>query len=550
MPNNRTKVFNNKLYYGAGSVAYTTDGNVTIGYAGVWDGQAGTAGWSSLDGGITTGYGRGIYVVDENHIYVFGKFSVIGVDNPLSNGGNDFCLAKWNGTQWSAVGTIGTTDNEIKDVCYDADNDILYACGQFTSIYGVSANRIAKFEGGSWSALGSGGTGTIYSCCVDSNYNLYCCGSAYFNVASTTGLARWNFSGEIWESISSGNNNTGWDVVYASDNDSVYLTGSFSGVDGVANTKLLARYSVAEDQWYSISTFGGSDTQIYDIDYAGDGKLYFGGYTETHGDDVGYYDGTSSWTGYGKNDGYTLNPDQTTFGLIDLVADNDGNVYVNRNASGFYILVSGETQWNRLDNLAGDVTIGKAATYVEEEVVVEEEIESYVATRPNLWFLSYTDSSSESAKSPIPGDMMLDLSSRNNYQYVGITDATGPEGNWVVNSGGSMTFSNHSSLRSALEKVPDQISGTRGYVHLMDASPKYNGYPTTFVVDTDGSTGPSSYNVDPVEKEIRKTLWRPDMNEVFSLFAPTPLADYVLLVGPLGDGHQDGMSYLPADYNY
>ncbi len=45
-----------------------------MGYAGIWDGQAGTVGWTSLDGGITSGYGRGVYVVNENHIYVFGKF--------------------------------------------------------------------------------------------------------------------------------------------------------------------------------------------------------------------------------------------------------------------------------------------------------------------------------------------------------------------------------------------------------------------------------------------------------------------------------------------
>lgn len=563
MPNNRTDVYNGKLYYGAASTVYTTEGNVSVGFAGVWDGTAGTSGWTSLDGGITSGYGRGITVVNENHIYVFGKFSAIGVSSPLTHS-QDFCLAKWNGSTWESVGTIGYTNNEVKDVIYDETNDILYAVGQFTQIYGVSANRVAKFQNGTWSGLKGGANGTLYSGCVDGDGNLYVCGGyggmtneSFVN--STTGIAKWD--GNNWSSIASGNNNSGWDLIYAQDQNCLYFAGSFSSVNGVANTKLLAKYDLGTQTWQSIANFGASDTQIYDIDYAGNGQIYFGGYTETHGDDVGYYDGTN-WHGYGKNDGYILNPTQSSFGLIDLSVDNQGNLFVNRNASGFYILKNGETQWNRIDNLPSDVTIGQRGDYVEppvEEIVIDEATGPYdegpfVPTRDPTWFLSYQGHQHQNAKEAISGDRLLNLSDRSICEFIGETGATGPnQGSWTP-TGETMNFSNHNNLTDALETAPtcidSAIYGNLAYIHLFDASPKYTGYPTCFVMDSDGTTNPNAYDVNKIEQQIRKTLWRPNMHDKFTLFQPTTQQNYVLLVGPLENGHNDGETNISANYNF
>ena len=38
----------------------------------------------------------------------------------------------------------------------------LYAGGEFTTAGGVSANRIAKWDGNSWTALGSGMNASVY----------------------------------------------------------------------------------------------------------------------------------------------------------------------------------------------------------------------------------------------------------------------------------------------------------------------------------------------------------------------------------------------------
>ena len=61
-------------------------------------------------------------------------------------------VARWDGGSWSAVGT--GMNNTVMSVAV-AENT-LFAGGIFTMAGGVSANRIAQWDGTSWSALGSG----------------------------------------------------------------------------------------------------------------------------------------------------------------------------------------------------------------------------------------------------------------------------------------------------------------------------------------------------------------------------------------------------------
>ncbi|MBK6679912.1 MAG: hypothetical protein IPG53_07720 [Ignavibacteriales bacterium] len=61
-------------------------------------------------------------------------------------------IAKWNGTSWSTVGA--GVNGSVYTLKMDGSN--LYAGGQFTSAGGVNASNIAKWNGTSWSALGDG----------------------------------------------------------------------------------------------------------------------------------------------------------------------------------------------------------------------------------------------------------------------------------------------------------------------------------------------------------------------------------------------------------
>lgn len=81
-----------------------------------------------------------------NDLYAGGKF--ISVDGTNANR-----LAKWNGTAWSALGA--GVDNTVKALQKDGSGQ-LYTCGDFDNAGGNPARGIAKWNGSAWSALGFG----------------------------------------------------------------------------------------------------------------------------------------------------------------------------------------------------------------------------------------------------------------------------------------------------------------------------------------------------------------------------------------------------------
>ena len=67
-------------------------------------------------------------------------------------------IAKWDGTNWSALVPGTGLDSYVASLCvFDSGSGpALYAGGNFTHAGGVSARGIAKWNGTSWYALGSG----------------------------------------------------------------------------------------------------------------------------------------------------------------------------------------------------------------------------------------------------------------------------------------------------------------------------------------------------------------------------------------------------------
>ena len=95
-------------------------------------------------------------------------------------------IAKWNGSSWSAIGS--GTNGRVSALGFDNSGN-LYAGGAFTTAGGVSANNIAKWNGSNWRALGSGVDGAVDALAIDGVGNLYAGGefstaggkaSAYF----------------------------------------------------------------------------------------------------------------------------------------------------------------------------------------------------------------------------------------------------------------------------------------------------------------------------------------------------------------------------------
>jgi hypothetical protein len=130
-----------------------------------WDGIR----WSDLQGGMSGGYPQyygwsGVYYETQvNALTVFddgtGRALYVGGDFTHAGTVAANFVARWNGSAWSALG-IGLNAPVIALTEYDdGSGPALYAGGWFTGAGGVSAQGIAKWNGTSWSALGSAAGG-------------------------------------------------------------------------------------------------------------------------------------------------------------------------------------------------------------------------------------------------------------------------------------------------------------------------------------------------------------------------------------------------------
>src|SRR5258707_5478926 len=101
------------------------------------------------------------------------------------------------GAGWECYGSVYALAVSGSDV---------YAGGYFTTAGGSAANYIAKWNGSSWSALGSGMNGWVLALSV-SGSDVYAGGSFTTAGGSTaTRVAKWN--GSTWTGLFSGMN--GW----------------------------------------------------------------------------------------------------------------------------------------------------------------------------------------------------------------------------------------------------------------------------------------------------------------------------------------------------
>jgi hypothetical protein len=114
-----------------------------------WDGASWHALGPGIWNGVQYGSGTGGYVkallAVANDLYVGGWFTNAG-GIPAAG------IAKWDGTQWSALG--GGLDGGVYAIAKGADG--LYVGGAFDTAGGVPAANIAKWDGTNWTALGGG----------------------------------------------------------------------------------------------------------------------------------------------------------------------------------------------------------------------------------------------------------------------------------------------------------------------------------------------------------------------------------------------------------
>jgi hypothetical protein len=214
----------NNLYAGGN---FTTAGGLPANRIARWNGTS----WSALGRGLRGSpfnLPRAIVVDSQNNVYVGGDFTDAG-DISASK------IAKWNGTTWSALGA-GMND-KVNDLAFDNSNN-LYACGDFTRAGDVSANYIAKWDGTRWSALPSEVNNNVLSI-IFKNNNLYA-GGLFTQAGSSNSpyFAVWN--GTSWNNLNS-TINSQVESVAVDNNGKPYVSGFFITVPGLRIGQLNQR---------------------------------------------------------------------------------------------------------------------------------------------------------------------------------------------------------------------------------------------------------------------------------------------------------------------
>lgn len=136
-------MYKNKLYVNGN---FTKAGNINLNNGSccmaTWDGIK----WDSLSASYTCCGSINSFYVYNNELYAGGSFIQMGgVTNANS-------IAKWDGSNWSALSS-SYPDNRVKAIAYYGE---LCVGGTFTSVGSLGVNRMAKFNGTTWSDVAGG----------------------------------------------------------------------------------------------------------------------------------------------------------------------------------------------------------------------------------------------------------------------------------------------------------------------------------------------------------------------------------------------------------
>ena len=246
---NSVAVNGTDVYVGGEFINLSNNGviNPAADYIAKWDGTN----WSNLGGapfglnGSLNGAVNSIAVSGSN-IYVGGNFTDVN-----NNGGiltaADY-ITKWNGTNWSALGSTVALNAPVNALA--VKSNFVYVGGSFQNAGGISAaDYFAKFDTvfNGWSSLGNNGlpsngslNSSVYAIALQGDY-IYV-GGAFTNVNSNGLLlpqadyiARWDLNNSEWLPVGSGSFPALSNTVYALlssklNTTDVYVGGSFINV--------------------------------------------------------------------------------------------------------------------------------------------------------------------------------------------------------------------------------------------------------------------------------------------------------------------------------
>jgi len=393
---------NGNLYVG-GSFTNVQVGAVPFSaadYIAKWNGLT----WSALGMGEAPAYGAlngdvNAIAISGSDIYAGGSFH--NVDNKGTVLNTADYIAKFDGTDWSALGSNGSDNGSlnatINAVVINGSN--IYVGGNFSDVNNngsvlVAADHLAKWNGAAWSALGNNGAGNgslnnpsygWVNGLAFSGSNLLV-GGVFFDVNNggtvlpqADYLAQWD--GSNWASVGSaisGSLNDTVEVVTVSGTD-VYVGGNFRNIQNnginIPEADYIAKWDTLTGKWSALGSDGtgnGSlNGRVYTIAVSGT-NVYMGGDSQyiANSDGSHFVGSIARWDGTKWNslgdDGSGNSPINNTVLAIfvngsDIYAGgwfqnitNKGNVLLTAD----YIAKFNGTDWFALgSNLSGDGAI-------------------------------------------------------------------------------------------------------------------------------------------------------------------------------------------------
>ncbi|HEV8113871.1 MAG TPA: hypothetical protein VGR31_13935 [Planctomycetota bacterium] len=210
-------------------------------------------------------------------------------------------VAKWNGSSWSALGSgVGGAGDEVRALAYlpSGPTPGLYAGGRL-----VSLGQIARWDGSNWSTVGGGVSGSqpnAVNALTILGGTLYVAG--HFAMAGCNNIAAW--TGSNWSALGSGVGGGSVRALAVHDDGSgpaVFAGGDFTTAGGAAAAS-IARWRGSA--WSPLSTgVSGPVRALAVFDDGGGAALYVGGLFATAGgtpaSNIAKWDG-SNWAPLGS----------------------------------------------------------------------------------------------------------------------------------------------------------------------------------------------------------------------------------------------------------
>ncbi len=333
---------------GEKGIAISASQNLTVG--GIVARIAGT--WQAFNGGVTSpSYLNALAIGPDGSVYVTGSFTIIG-------GVSANRIARWNGAAWQALGT--GLDNYGQVIAIAPNGDV-YVGGNFATAGGVTCNNVARWNGSSWFALGAtpGTNSIVQSLAFDAAGNLYVGGAFTLagGVANTARIAKWD--GTNWSALSTGATSGSVYTLAVALDGTVYAGGNFVSIGGVTTTG-IAKWNGSA--WSALA--GGANSDVRDLKFDAAGALYaIGGFTTIGGlaiNHIAKWNG-SAWSGLGTG----LSDTGQALAIMD-----DGTLY----AGGFFTSAGGVpiadkiARWNTTVWSALDIDLPGSPTFYDADV--------------------------------------------------------------------------------------------------------------------------------------------------------------------------------------